>query len=103
MPRFLVTYHGGGMPVGAEAQQQAMADFMAWTQRVGDALVDPGAPIGPSMVVTADAVTDGPAGTPPAGYSILDAADLAAATDLVRDHPFVGRGGHLQVSQAMTP
>lgn len=91
------------MPEGADAQQQAMADFLAWTERVGAALVDPGAPIGPSKVVSADAVTDGPAGTPPAGYSILDAADLSAAADLVRDHPFVGRGGQLQVSQAMTP
>jgi hypothetical protein len=103
MPRFLITYHGAGMPEGDDAQRQAMADFMAWTQRVAGALVDPGAPLGPSKVVSSDAVSDGSAEGPAAGYSILDAPDLDAAADLVRDHPFVGRGGSLQVSQAMTP
>ena len=29
MPAFLVTYHGGGMPEGEQARQQAMADFGA--------------------------------------------------------------------------
>ncbi|MGB9376829.1 MAG: hypothetical protein WCB04_04865 [Mycobacteriales bacterium] len=103
MPRYLVTYHDGGMPDGAEAQRQAMADFVAWTQRVGKALVDPGAPLGPSRVVSTGSVTEEPVSSPIAGYSILDAADIAAAADLVRDHPFVGRGGRLQVIQALTP
>ncbi|MBF4762717.1 hypothetical protein ISU10_12830 [Nocardioides agariphilus] len=34
------------------------------------------------------------------GYSILQADDLGAAAELVRNHPFVGRGGSLQVSEA---
>ncbi len=103
MPRFLVTYHGGGMPESEEEHQQAMAAFGAWVGATGKALVDPGAPLGPSRTVSAGSVTDGRASEPFNGYSILEAADLDAAVGLVRSHPYVERGGSLQVSEAVTP
>ena len=103
MPRFLVTYHGGGMPESEEERQQAMAAFGAWVGATGKALVDPGAPLGPSRTVSAGSVTDGRAAEPFNGYSVLEAADLDAAVDLVRSHPYVERGGSLQVSEAVTP
>ena len=67
MPSFLVTYHGGGMPEGEEARQQAMADFGAWVGRVGDALADPGALSVRAMTVSADGVHPGAAGGRVAG------------------------------------
>jgi hypothetical protein len=103
MTKFLVTYHGAGEPESPEAGQQAMAAFMAWAQKTGDALVDPGAPLGPAKVVSSDAVTDGAADGPYGGYSIIEADDLDAAVALVTDHPFIGRGGSLQVSTAVLP
>ena len=103
MPRFLVTYHGGGMPESEEGRQQAMAAFGAWVGATGKALVDPGAPLGPSRTVSAGSVTDGRAAEPFNGYSVLEAADLDAAVDLVSSHPYVERGGSLQVSEAVTP
>jgi hypothetical protein len=103
MPRFLVTYHGGGMPESEEGRQQAMAAFGAWIGSTGKALVDPGAPLGPAKTVSSGSVADGAAPGPFNGYSILDAADLDSAVDLVRSHPYVERGGSLQVSEAVTP
>ncbi|WP_158293978.1 YciI family protein [Kribbella sp. VKM Ac-2568] len=103
MAKFLVTYHGAGAPRNAEEQEQAMAAFIAWVNQVGSALVDPGAPLGSSAVVSSEGVADGVADGPAGGYSILEADDLAAAAELLRDHPFVGRGGALQVSQAISP
>ncbi|HEX4661634.1 MAG TPA: YciI family protein [Streptosporangiaceae bacterium] len=103
MPKFLVTYHGGGRPESEEGRQQAMAAFAAWIGATGKALVDPGAPLGASKTVSPGAVTDGAAPGPFNGYSILDAADLDSAVDLVRAHPYVERGGSLQVSEATTP
>jgi len=102
MPKFLVTYHGAGAPSPDQAQQ-AMAAFMAWAQSVGGALVDPGAPLGPAKTVSAGGVADGAADGPMNGYSILEAADLDSAVSLVKEHPFVGRGGSLQVSTATLP
>jgi hypothetical protein len=102
MPKFLVTYHGEGAPAPEEAQQ-AMAAFMAWASSVGDALIDPGAPLGPAKTVTAESVSDSPAQGPARGYSILEAPDLDSAVNLVKGHPFVSRGGALQVSTATLP
>ena len=103
MARFLVTYHGGGMPEGDDARKQAMAAFAEWVAKTGPALVDPGAPLGPAKTVSKGAVTDGPASGPSGGYSVLEARDIDAAVALVRDHPFVRRGGSLQVSAAVAP
>ena len=103
MTKFLVTYHGAGAPRNEEENQQAMAAFMAWVNQVGSALVDPGAPLGSPAVVSSGDVADGVADGPAAGYSILEADDLAAAAELLRNHPFVARSGTLQVSQAISP
>jgi len=102
MPKFLVTYHGAGTPAPEEAQQ-AMAAFMAWASSAGEALVDPGAPLGAARTVGSASVTDGAADGPVSGYSILQADDLDSAVALVKDHPFISRGGSLQVSTAALP
>ena len=103
MARFLVTYHGGGMPEGEAARKEAMAAFGAWVARLGGALVDPGAPLGGAVTVSPAGTTKGAASGPIGGYSILEAADIDEAARLVEDHPFVGRGGSLQVSPAVSP
>ena len=103
MPTFLVTYHGSGMPEGEEARQQAMADFGAWVGKTGEALADPGAPLGPAVTVSADGARPGDAEGRVGGYSVLRADDMDAAVALVRDHPFVQRGGSLQVTEAVSP
>jgi len=92
MTSYLVTYHGGGMPDTEEGRQQAMADFGAWVGKVGDA-----------MTVSAAGVHPGAADGPVAGYSVLRADDIESAVSLVRDHPFVGRGGSLTVLEAVSP
>jgi hypothetical protein len=103
MTSYLVTYHGGGMPESEEGRQQAMAAFGAWVGKVGDALTDPGAPLGAAMTVAADGVHPGAADGPVAGYSVLRADDMESAVSLVRDHPFVGRGGSLTVIESVAP
>ena len=103
MTSYLVTYHGGGMPDTEEGRQQAMAAFGAWVGKMGDALADPGAPLGKAMTVSAGGVQPGTADGPVAGYSVLRADDMESAVSLVRDHPFVGRGGSLTVIEAVSP
>jgi hypothetical protein len=103
MPTYLVTYHGnGGVPPTPEAQQQAMQAFGAWVASVGDAMVDPGAPLGAAKSVSSSGSEQGPATGPIAGYTLLRAADLDAAVHLVNGHPFISRGGTLQVSEAIS-
>ena len=104
MPTYLITYHGGGgPPPTAEARDQMMAAFQAWAATVGDHMIDPGTPLGASKTVSPEGVTDAAPAGHIGGYSLIRADDLDAAAGLVKNHPFVGRGGSLQVSEAVAP
>lgn len=103
MPTYLVTYHGGpGMPSDPAAVQQMVAAFQAWVSEVGSAMRDPGAPLAAAKTVSADGAANGQQEASIGGYTILEARDLDEALRLVRSHPFVARGGSLQVSEAVS-
>jgi hypothetical protein len=103
MPTYLVTYHGGpGMPSDPAAAQQMLAAFQAWVAEVGPAMRDPGAPLGEARTVSSDGDSAGQQAAPIGGYTLLEAGDLDAAVALVRSHPFLVRGGSLEVSEAVS-
>src|SRR5262245_11627018 len=103
MPTYLVTYHGGpGMPSDPEAAQQMLAAFQAWVTEVGPAMRAPGAPRGTAKTGSGDTVVDGQKEAAMGGYTILDAASLEEAVGLVQSHPFLTRGGSLQVNEAVS-
>jgi YCII-related domain len=103
MPTYLITYHGGpGMPTDPEAAQQMLAAFQAWVGEVGGAMRDPGAPLGAAKTVSADSETDGQTEAAIGGYTLVEAASLDEAAQLVRSHPFLARGGSLQVSESVS-
>ena len=68
-------------------------------QATGDALVDPGAPVGATRTVSTTGTHDGPAAGPVNGWSVLEAANAEEAAQKLSDHPFIGRGGVLQISE----
>ena len=103
MPRFLVTYHGSNMPHDPESMAKARDAFMHWAGKTGAALVDPGAPIRSARTVSSNGPKDGPADGPFNGWSVIEAADLNAAAKLLAAHPFIGRGGVLQISEPALP
>ena len=100
MPRFLVTYHGGGeVPHDPVVMDRIRAAFMQWAQKTGPALVDPGAPIASKTTVSSKSVKEGPADGAFDGWSIVEAADVDAVAAILKDHPFVARGGSLQINE----
>lgn len=102
MPKYLITYHGGeGMPTDPEGSQQAMAAFQSWAAGVGAAMIDPGAPLAGAKTVSAGSVSEGQAAGSIGGYTLIQAADLDEAVKLVEPHPFLTRGGSLQVNEAV--
>lgn len=102
MPNYLVTYHAGGpMPSSPEAVAQMKTAFAAWVDSVGGSMVDPGAPVARAKTVTAGTVTDGHADGCVEGYTVLKATTIDEAVTLVASHPFLVRGGTLEVSEAL--
>ncbi|WP_162943763.1 YciI family protein [Arthrobacter celericrescens] len=107
MAKFVVLYIGS---MSAETQiaestpEQAEAGMKAWTDwaaKTGDALVDFGTPLGTGREVSVSGVSDTATGV--GGYSILEADDLQAAVDLVKDHPHFmsGGGSSIQIYPAL--
>jgi hypothetical protein len=102
MPKFLVTYHGGsGVPSDPAAARMMRDAFASWASSVGAALVDPGGPLGAARTVSPTGTTDGQAVAEIGGYSMVEAAGVAEAAALVIGHPFIGRGGTLEVSEVI--
>jgi hypothetical protein len=96
MGKYVLVYRGGAMAETEEAQAAAMAAWGAWFASLGAAVVDGGAPFGPSAAVGAA----GP-GSGLTGYSILQADDLDAATSLAGGCPIVADGGTVEVYEAI--
>jgi hypothetical protein len=96
MSKFLVTYHGGDMPTDPQLAEQAKAAFGAWLAQAGSAIVNPGAPLRTVTTVPAD-------GEPVdvGGYTVIEADSVEAATAVLATHPFVARGGTLQVNEIL--
>ena len=79
-----------------------LAAFQAWVADTSDAMRDPGAPLAGAKTVSSDSVTDGQAESAVSGYTVIEAQNLDKAVELVRSHPFLTRGGTLQVSESVS-
>jgi hypothetical protein len=96
MSKYVLVYQGGAMAETEAAQQAAMAAWGQWFGSLGAAVVDGGAPFGPSA-----AVGGGGARTALTGYSIVDAADLGAAVKLAEGCPILSDGGSVDVYETI--
>jgi hypothetical protein len=85
MRRFLLLYRGDVVPfweMPVEEHDEVMDRWGAWLEVHGP---DAGFPFGESAAVGADGSDQRP--TNLSGYSVVVAESLAAAKELVRDHP----------------
>lgn len=93
MAKFILLYKGQATDMANMTEEEGravMAKWGTWMKKVGSALADVGAPFGPAASV----VDDGSNGSPGSlsGYSIVEAADLAAAKALTDAHPYLSEG-----------
>lgn len=100
MPDFVFAYHGGGMPETPEEGAKVMAAWQAWMDGMGDAMVNPGAPVGMSSTVSADGVVDNGGANPISGYTVVKADTIEAACEIAKGCPMVVDGsGSVEVAQ----
>jgi len=102
MPKYVLAYHGGGMPESEAEQAAVMEAWGAWFGSLGDAVADIGNPIGGSKTLNADgSTTDGGGANPLTGYSLVNATDLEAAVSLAKGCPILNAGGSIEVAEAI--
>ncbi len=89
MPQYIFAYHGGSMPETEEAIQKEMELWGAWFAEMGDAVAIPGNPVGMSKTVSVGGVEDNGGANPLSGFSVIEAADIDAATEMAKGCPLV--------------
>jgi len=94
MTKYVLLYQGGAMPQSPEEGEKTMAAWMAWFGKAGSAILDMGNAFGPATAVGAQLPDSGTN-----GYSTLEAADLAAVTELLSDHPHLAAGGRIEIHE----
>lgn len=92
MSNFVFIYHGGGKPKSAEAGADMMARWGAWMEELGEAMVNPGTPVGMSKTVSATGVTNDGGSNPISGYSIVAADSMDAALEIAKNCPHLDMG-----------
>ena len=101
MPNFIFAYHGGGMPETPEEGEKVMAAWNKWYGDMGSAVVDGGAPVGPSKTVSKSGVSDNGGANPLSGYTVVSAADIDAATKMAKGCPILDDNGSVEVAPIM--
>jgi hypothetical protein len=99
MTKYLLLYHGGGMPETEEENAAVLKAWEAWYTQLGNAVVDPGNPFTPNAksVASDSKVSDGPAGTMASGYTILEAGSLDEAAKMAQSCPVLQSGAQISV------
>jgi hypothetical protein len=101
MTKFLFLYHAPmtpaeAMPPTPEQMEAVMGEWTAWAGRVGAGLLDFGTPLDGGVRVAADGSTS-PSTREVAGYSLIEAADMAAALELAKGHPHLNMPGGCEI------
>jgi hypothetical protein len=99
MAKFILLYRGNATPpeqMTEEQSSEVMARWGAWMQKNQAGIVDAGTPFGARTSVGGDGAEQQPASLN--GYTIVEAADIGAATAFCDGHPFLhGTGAEFAV------
>jgi len=100
MSEFIIAYHGGKMPESPEEGAKQRARWQAWIDGLGDAVVNPGTPLGRSKTVSAAGITETDRSNHLTGFSIVKADSMDKALEFVKACPFL-EIGNVEVAEVM--
>jgi hypothetical protein len=100
MAKFVFAYTGGQVADTPDAQEAQMQQWVAWSQVLGDAIIDFGNPFGASTTVKSGGSADGTV-SGLRGYSLIEATSLADASAKAEGCPVLKRGGAVEVYEAL--
>lgn len=92
MPHFIFAYHGGKRPEGDAEIAAEIARWEGWFDSIGGSIVDPGNPVGPSKLVSANGIVDHGGANPISGYTIIQTTGMDSAIEIARACPIMGSG-----------
>ncbi|MBL8018575.1 MAG: hypothetical protein JNM27_02835 [Leptospirales bacterium] len=101
MKNYMIGYYGGNQPSSKEEGMAQMGKWKAWVKGLGEAIVNPGAPLPVSKLVTSKSVKDDKDANSMKGFAVVKAEDMEAAVKIAKSDPFLENGGTIRVSEMM--
>lgn len=92
MSTYIIAYHGGKKPETPEEGERHMKKWQEWIKSLGDAVVNPGTPLGESKIVSTTEVRDNTGPDRLTGFAMIKAESLAAAVEIAKSDPFLTMG-----------
>ena len=92
MAQYMFAYYGGKEPESPEAGAEGRARFGAWLGSLGDAVVNPGTPLGLPKTVSSEGVSENSGSNSLTGFSIVKAESMDAALEMAKTCPFLEIG-----------
>lgn len=100
MPDYIFAYHGGKKPDTEEEGRKEMEKWGAWFADMGDAVVNPGNPVGQSWTVSGSGVSHDGGANPLSGFTVVRADSMEAAAKMAQGCPILGTGS-VEVAEVM--
>ena len=100
MSNYIIAYHGGKKPESPEEGAEGMAKWKAWMEGLGEAIVNPGTPLGNSKIVSSSGISDDTSQNRLTGYTIVQAESMDAALEMAKACPFL-EIGTVEVAEVM--
>jgi len=100
MSNYIIAYHGGTEPESPEEGARQMERWQAWVAGLGDAVVNPGTPLGKFKTVTSGGVSDDGGPDPLTGFSVVKADSIDVALEMAKACPFLEMGT-IKVAEVM--
>jgi len=108
MGRYLAIFHGAATEearqnLSAEDSDAFMTRWAAWAGKLGESLVDPGAPLYRKVLLTADGTA--PFEDSKVAYAIVEAASHDHAAEMFATHPHLqlGAGNSIEIIECPAP
>lgn len=99
--KYVFAVHGAPKLETPEAGKEHMQKWRNWIADLGDAVIDPGLPLGKSKTVDAAGVANDGGSNPLSGITIVQAGSFDDALDMASSCPPVIGGGTIEVAPAL--
>ena len=99
MAQYAFLYYGEPQFDSPEAGQAHQQKFFAWISGLGEAVVNPGMPLGQPTSISAAGISSSHDPGRLTGLSIIEADSLEAAVNMAKASPYVEDGGTIQVAE----
>ena len=101
MSNYVFAYHDFGKDFGSpEENAKHMSKWQTWLEDLGDAVVNPGTPLGVLKTVNSNGVTSDTGSNRLTGFTVVKADSMDAALEMVKRCPYL-EIGTIEVAEQM--